>query len=75
MLTPAFQEASQGFEGYDGFWSTIESAEPSGVTADPESGKVSYAVSYTHTDGSTSTDQVTLKLTMKDGAYLIQDEE
>ena len=35
MLTPEFQEASNGFEGYSGFWGTVESATPSNITADP----------------------------------------
>ena len=35
-LTPEFQQASGGFGGYKGYWSTIDSAEPSGIQADPE---------------------------------------
>ena len=51
MLTPEFQEASNGFEGYSGFWGTVESATPSGITADPESLTVTYTVDYVMKDG------------------------
>jgi hypothetical protein len=74
-LTPEFQQASGGFGGYRGYWSTIASAEASGVTADPEAMTVSYDVAYERTDGSTATDSVTLEL-VPDGedGYLIAGE-
>ena len=46
MLTPAYQAASGGFGSYNGFWSTIESATPSNVTADPSAMTVTYDVAY-----------------------------
>jgi eukaryotic-like serine/threonine-protein kinase len=61
-LTPRFQRSSGGFGGYRGYWSTIESAEPSGVTADPDAMTVTYDVAYERTDGTTATDSVTLEL-------------
>jgi hypothetical protein len=73
-LTPQFQEASGGFGSYRGFWSTIRSAEPSGVSADPEAMTVSYTVDYTRNDGSTWTDQVTLELAMDGEDYLVAGE-
>jgi eukaryotic-like serine/threonine-protein kinase len=65
-LTPEFQQASGGFGGYRGYWSTIASAEPSGIAADPEAMTVSYDVAYERTDGTTATDSVTLQL-VEDG--------
>jgi tRNA A-37 threonylcarbamoyl transferase component Bud32 len=74
-LTPRFQQASGGFGGYRGYWSTIASAEASGITADPEGMTVSYDVVYERTDGSSATDSVTLQL-VRDGedGYLISGE-
>jgi tRNA A-37 threonylcarbamoyl transferase component Bud32 len=65
-LTPEFQQASGGFGGYRGFWRTIASAAPSGIRADPEAMTVSYDVAYERTDGSNTTDSVTLEL-VEDG--------
>jgi hypothetical protein len=76
MLTPAFQSQSGGFGSYRGFWGTIESASPSAIKADPKAMTVSYAVSYDMKDGSTQTDNVTLRLVQqKDGDYLIAGEQ
>ncbi|HET6561753.1 MAG TPA: serine/threonine-protein kinase [Marmoricola sp.] len=74
-LTPEFQQASGGFGGYRSFWSTIASAEPSDITADPDALTVSYDVAYERTDGSAATDSVTLELVMDDEErYLISGE-
>ncbi len=75
MLTPAFQQASGGIEGYRSFWDTVESAQLQGVQADPESLTVDYTVAY-EMDSSgpgsgESTDDVTLTLEFDDGAYKI----
>ena len=74
QLTPAFQQASGGIESYSGFWSTIASATPSNVQADPNAMTVSYHVEYVRQDGSTAADDVTLGLVFDDGAYLINSE-
>ncbi len=75
QLTPGFQEASGGLDGYRGFWDTIESAQVSDVQADPGTMTVSYTVDYTRTDGSTTTDTPTLRLELTDaGDYLIAGE-
>ncbi|WP_432479744.1 serine/threonine-protein kinase [Nocardioides sp. GXQ0305] len=74
MLTPAFQRASGGLEGYSGYWSTIATAEPVEVSADPDSLVVEYTVAYTRQDGSEATDDVVLQLQFEDGQYLIADE-
>ena len=69
-----FQQASGGIESYSGFWSTIASATPSNVQADPNAMTVSYHVEYVRQDGSTAADDVTLGLVFDDGAYLINSE-
>ena len=74
MLTPAFQEASGGFDSYSGFWSTIDSATLGDVTADPEALTVAYTVHYVKTTGEQTSDDVVLRLTFDDGRYLIAEE-
>jgi hypothetical protein len=74
MLTPAFQEQSGGLDGYEGFWSTIESADLQSVSADPQDLTVRYTVHYTRTDGSQVTNDVTLQLVYEHGDYLIAGE-
>lgn len=73
-LTPAFQDASGNFGQYQRFWRTIDSAQVVSAEADPDNGTVSYRVEYEHADGSTSTDDVTLRLEGTDGDYLIAGE-
>ena len=74
QLTPAFQDKSGGFQSYEGFWGTIDSATLLSATGDPENMTVNYRVKYDKADGSTSTSDVTLKLDYQDGQYLIADE-
>jgi hypothetical protein len=74
MLTPEFQEASNGFDGYSGFWGTVESATPRDVQADPESLTVTYTVDYVMQDGGEQTDDVSLQLVRQDDTYLIAGE-
>ena len=73
-LTPQFQEASGGFDAYNGFWSTIASAHPRDIVADPAGHSVSYTVDYRKSDGSRSTSHVTLRLTGGDGNLRIAGE-
>jgi serine/threonine protein kinase len=74
MLTPEFQKASKNYGGYHGFWKTVESATPSNVQADPRAMTVSYDVDYVKTDGSTSSDHVTLQLVKNGSSFLIAGE-
>lgn len=74
MLTPAFQEASGGIDGYTGWWSTVASATPRDVTADAEALTVDYTVDYVMETGRRSTDSVRLRLVRQDDAYLIDGE-
>ena len=74
MLTPAFQQESGKFGGYHGFWKNMESATPSNVHADPAAMTVSYDVDYVKTDGTTSSDHVTLQLVENGSSFLIAGE-
>jgi hypothetical protein len=75
MLTPGFQTASGGIDGYRGFWDTIRTAEVTSFsTVDPGSLTVGYTVAYTRKDGSTAQDDVSLQLVYQDGDYLIDGE-
>ena len=74
MLTPSFQKASGGFGHYQQFWRGFTSATPQQISADPSSMTVSYGVDYVKTDGSTSSDQVTLNLVPAGSSYLINGE-
>ena len=74
MLTPAFQQQSKNYGGYHGFWKNVESATPSNVQADPAAMTVTYDVDYVKTDGSTSSDHVTLQLVKDGSSFLIAGE-
>jgi len=74
QLTPAFQEASGGIGDYSGYWSTIETATPVEINADPEALTVAYSVDYVRTDGSEVSGDVVLGLVFKNGEYLIANE-
>ena len=74
MLTPRFQEESGGLDGYTGYWSTIETATPVEINADPEALTVAYTVDYVRTDGSETSGNVVLGLVFKEGEYLIDRE-
>jgi hypothetical protein len=75
MLTPGFQEASGGIEGYRGFWNTIRSARPVSFNGtDPDALTVGYTVDYVRKDGSRTRDDVSLQLSYQDGNYLIAGE-
>ena len=74
MLTPSFQEASGGLEGYEGFWGDVDKAKIDSISADPDALEVSYTYSYHRGPGKPTTDDVVLLLTYEDGTYLIDDE-
>jgi serine/threonine protein kinase len=74
MLTPAFQRESGNFGQYQKFWRSISSATPHDISPDPAALTVTYGVDYVHTDGSTSTDEVTLQLVQQGSSYLIDGE-
>lgn len=74
MLTPEFQAASGGLDGYRGFWDTIEVADITAFSADPDALTVSYTVEYQKAGGGKVTDDVGLSLVYEDGTYKIAGE-
>ncbi len=74
MLTPQFQAESGGYEGYSGFWNTIESATPSDIRADADALTTSYTIRYVTTSGRTTTEQGRLQLEKSGDGYLIAGE-
>ena len=74
QLTDKFQRESGGYNGYKGFWDTVETATPSDVEADANAMTVSYDVSYRMKDGSRSESSSTLDLVPDGDSYLIDDE-
>jgi len=74
MLTPEFQAESGGFGRYSGFWSTIESATPRDIKADPRSLTTTYTIDYVTTAGRTMTEQGRLQLEQQGDEFLIAGE-
>jgi hypothetical protein len=74
LLTPEFQAASGGFEDYSGFWSTIESATPRAIRADPDSLTTTYTIDFVTTSGDTRTEQGRLQLAQQGDGFLIAGE-
>ena len=74
QLTPEFQEASGGYEGYIGWWGQVRSAELADVTSDPSDLTVGYTVNYVMKSGRRDTDRIRLQLQRLDDGYLIAGE-
>ena len=70
QLTPAFQEASNGYDGYMGWWGKVRSAELASVSSDPSDLTVGYTVDYVMKSGERTSQQVRLQLT-QDGDQLL----
>ena len=75
MLTPEFQDASDGIEGYRGFWDTVSTTKLLSVEADPENMVVDYRYTYVVRGDGPRTEDVSLRLAQtEDGRYLIAGE-
>ena len=77
MLTPTFQAASGGLEGYQGFWGAVSEVQGVEVLeADPRTLGVRYTYRYRTQDGRTISDDVQLQLDYDatTGRYLISAE-
>ncbi|MDZ5662342.1 serine/threonine-protein kinase [Nocardioides sp. S-58] len=74
QLTPEFQAASGGFEGYLGWWGKVESATLAEVSSDPSDLTVGYTVNYVMESGARSTDRIRLQLQRLDDGYRIAGE-
>lgn len=74
QLTPEFQEASGGYDGYIGWWGKVRSARLADVRSDPSDLTVGYTVDYVFTSGARDTQDVRLQLQRLDDRYLIAGE-
>jgi hypothetical protein len=73
LLTPRYQQQI-GRGSYNGFWSTIRSVDVGRVRA-AGGNTVDASLTYTRTDGSTTTEQHRLTLVPSGGGYLIDGDE
>jgi hypothetical protein len=74
-LTPNYQQQSGGFDGYERFWGTVASAEPTSIKADPQDLTVSFLAKYRLRNGKQRTDGVTLHLIFNGTKYLIDGDD
>ncbi|GAA1434410.1 hypothetical protein GCM10009641_27660 [Mycobacterium cookii] len=74
QLTPEFQEASDGFDGYMGWWGRVRSAELASVSSDPSDLTVGYTVDYVMKSGERTSQQVRLQLKRSGDQLLIAGE-
>lgn len=74
QLTPEFQEASNGYDGYIGWWSQVRSAQLASVSSDPSDLTVGYTVDYVMKSGERTSQQVRLQLQRRDDQFLIAGE-
>jgi hypothetical protein len=74
QLTPGFQKASGGYDGYIDWWSRVQSAELATVDSNPSDSTVAYTVNYRMKTGSTTTSRVRLQLQRDGDDYLIAGE-
>lgn len=74
QLTPDFQEASGGYEGYMGWWGRVRSATLEEVESNPSDLTVGYTVDYVMKSGARDTQRVRLQLERLDDQLLIAGE-
>ena len=74
QLTPAFKEASEGYQGYLGYWSTVRSAELLDIASNPSDVTVDYTVRYVMQNGREKTEQIRLQLQKQGDSFLIANE-
>jgi serine/threonine protein kinase len=74
QLTPAFREASGGYEGYIGWWGRVRSATLEEVESNPSDLTVGYTVDYVMKSGERDTQRVRLQLERFDDQLLIAGE-
>lgn len=70
MLTPAYQRASGGIEGYRGFWDKVSNLDVQTVHGDPANLTVAYTYSY-DLRGARKTEDVTLQLVTSGSTFRI----
>ena len=71
QLTPKEQAAAGGRSGYEKFWSGISSVSVDELAADAKHGRADATLTYTRTDGTTSTERHRLDVVRQGDSYLI----
>ena len=70
-LAPAMQHAAGGRAGYDGFWKTIDKVRVNQTQADVPGKKAVVNLTFTRSDGTTSTENHQFTFVADGGGYLI----
>jgi eukaryotic-like serine/threonine-protein kinase len=72
LLTPAYQRASGGLDGYTGFWGSVRAVRDfEMVDADPGAGTATYDYTYRRAGAGTVTERVELTLEQQPGGGLL----
>ncbi|WP_235738946.1 serine/threonine-protein kinase [Nocardioides alcanivorans] len=71
LLTPEYQQESNGLKGYRSWWRQVRSADLLQVDAQAEELSVSYRVRYDMKQGPDRVENITLDLAFDDGEYRI----
>jgi hypothetical protein len=75
QLTPAMQQASGGRDGYEAFWSTIESVDVRSVEADSAHDKATVQLPFQPKDGGKSDETHTLTFVRDGDSWLIDGDQ
>lgn len=75
QLTPAMQESSGGRDGYEGFWTTIESVDVGAVDADSANDKATVELTFKPKDGDKSDETHTLTFVRDGDSWLIDSDK
>jgi eukaryotic-like serine/threonine-protein kinase len=74
-LTPTMQNAAGGRGGYEGFWKTIDKVKVNQTRANASSRTAVVNLTFTRTDGTTSTENHQFTFVTDGGGYLIQSDQ
>jgi serine/threonine protein kinase len=75
QLAPKMQRAAGGRHGYDGFWKTIEKVKVNQTRANASAKSAVVNLTFTRTDGSTSTETHRFTFVTDGKAYLIESDQ
>jgi hypothetical protein len=71
MLTPGYQQESDGYPSYLSFWGTVSNARLVSAQADPQSLVIDYVYSYEQHGHGSRQESHQMRLSFQDGRYLI----
>jgi hypothetical protein len=71
QLTPTMQQRAGGRGGYDGFWKTIAGVKVNSTQANASGTSAVVSLTFTKTDGVTSTETHRFTFVTQNGGYLI----